>query len=249
MLTDYVATRWYRAPEILLSSHRYTYGVDMWACGAWRAGGRPAGWLPGGERKSESVWEQEACSLAVLCNRAVRSRAVEAAACTRQMQGGGRQQGWRALPQLGHAEASPPAAHTTHHCLVLHCRCCRRRPAGCILGELINGKPIFPGTSTMNQLDRILEVTGRPSPQDIESIQSPFAGVGCDGVMGWGGGGLRWVVGWRGLPAAACKPSAMPPHCPAPAPPPPPLTRSHHAGVDAGPRHAAPRVHLPHRLA
>lgn len=78
VLTDYVATRWYRAPEILLSSHRYTYGVDMWAC-------------------------------------------------------------------------------------------------GCILGELINGKPCFPGTSTMNQLDRILEVTGRPSPQDIESIQSPFA--------------------------------------------------------------------------
>lgn len=80
VLTDYVATRWYRAPEILLSSTRYTFGVDMWAC-------------------------------------------------------------------------------------------------GCILGELINGKPIFPGTSTMNQLDRILEVTGRPSAEDIESIQSPFAGT------------------------------------------------------------------------
>lgn len=78
VLTDYVATRWYRAPEILLSSTRYTYGVDMWAC-------------------------------------------------------------------------------------------------GCILGELLNGKPIFPGTSTMNQLDRILEVTGRPSAEDIEAIQSPFA--------------------------------------------------------------------------
>lgn len=38
VLTDYVATRWYRAPEILLSSHRYTYGVDMWACGAWGRG-------------------------------------------------------------------------------------------------------------------------------------------------------------------------------------------------------------------
>ena len=29
VLTDYVATRWYRAPEILLSSTRYTFGVDM----------------------------------------------------------------------------------------------------------------------------------------------------------------------------------------------------------------------------
>ncbi|PRW59653.1 mitogen-activated kinase 5 [Chlorella sorokiniana] len=85
VLTDYVATRWYRAPEILLSSHRYTFGVDMWAC-------------------------------------------------------------------------------------------------GCILGELINGKPIFPGTSTMNQLDRILEVTGRPSPLDIDSIQSPFAATMLDSM-------------------------------------------------------------------
>ena len=32
-LTDYVATRWYRAPEILLGSPRYTKGVDIWAVG------------------------------------------------------------------------------------------------------------------------------------------------------------------------------------------------------------------------
>lgn len=29
VLTDYVATRWYRAPEILLGSTKYTKGVDM----------------------------------------------------------------------------------------------------------------------------------------------------------------------------------------------------------------------------
>jgi len=78
VLTDYVATRWYRAPEILLGSTDYTKGVDMWSI-------------------------------------------------------------------------------------------------GCILGELLGGKPMFPGTSTMNQLDRIIEVTGRPDKDDIEAINSPFA--------------------------------------------------------------------------
>jgi len=78
VLTDYVATRWYRAPEILLGSTKYTKGVDMWSI-------------------------------------------------------------------------------------------------GCILGELLGGKPMFPGTSTMNQLDRIIEVTGRPNAEDIEAIRSPFA--------------------------------------------------------------------------
>jgi mitogen-activated protein kinase 15 len=78
VLTDYVATRWYRAPEILLGSTSYTKGVDTWS-------------------------------------------------------------------------------------------------VGCIIGELISGKPIFPGTSTMNQLDRIMEVTGRPSAEDVEAIKSPFA--------------------------------------------------------------------------
>eukprot|EP00003_Mantamonas_plastica_P018141 TRINITY_DN2977_c0_g1_i2.p1 TRINITY_DN2977_c0_g1~~TRINITY_DN2977_c0_g1_i2.p1 ORF type:complete len:237 (+),score=93.04 TRINITY_DN2977_c0_g1_i2:205-915(+) len=77
-LTDYVATRWYRAPEILLGSTKYTKAVDMWS-------------------------------------------------------------------------------------------------VGCILGELINGKPIFPGTSTMNQLDRILELTGKPDEEDVDAINSPFA--------------------------------------------------------------------------
>merc|ERR1712190_555249 len=78
VLTDYVATRWYRAPEILLGSTSYTKGVDLWS-------------------------------------------------------------------------------------------------VGCILGELLSGKPIFPGTSTMNQLDCIMEVSGRPSAEDIDAIRSPFA--------------------------------------------------------------------------
>lgn len=32
-LTDYVATRWYRAPELLLGSTKYDFSVDVWAIG------------------------------------------------------------------------------------------------------------------------------------------------------------------------------------------------------------------------
>lgn len=33
VLTEYVATRWYRAPEILLGSTKYSKAVDMWSVG------------------------------------------------------------------------------------------------------------------------------------------------------------------------------------------------------------------------
>jgi mitogen-activated protein kinase 15 len=78
VLTDYIATRWYRAPEILLGSTKYTKGVDMWS-------------------------------------------------------------------------------------------------VGCILGELMLEKPIFPGSSTMNQLERIVAVVGKPSAADIAATNSQFA--------------------------------------------------------------------------
>eukprot|EP01123_Difflugia_compressa_P015968 TRINITY_DN93_c0_g1_i1.p1 TRINITY_DN93_c0_g1~~TRINITY_DN93_c0_g1_i1.p1 ORF type:complete len:387 (-),score=80.79 TRINITY_DN93_c0_g1_i1:79-1239(-) len=85
VLTDYVATRWYRAPEILLGSTTYTKGVDLFS-------------------------------------------------------------------------------------------------VGCILGELLGGKPMFPGKSTTNQIDKILEVTGRPSAEDVQSIDSPFAAKMLDNI-------------------------------------------------------------------
>lgn len=73
ILTDYVATRWYRAPEILLGSTAYGKAVDMWS-------------------------------------------------------------------------------------------------VGCILGEMLTGRAIFPGNSTMNQLDRILQLTGQPTEEDLREI-------------------------------------------------------------------------------
>jgi mitogen-activated protein kinase 15 len=72
VLTDYVATRWYRAPEIILGSTCYTMAVDMWAI-------------------------------------------------------------------------------------------------GCIIAEMFVGKPLIAGSSTMNQLEKIVELVGYP---DKESIQS-----------------------------------------------------------------------------
>lgn len=32
-LTEYVVTRYYRAPEIMLSSHDYNHKVDVWSAG------------------------------------------------------------------------------------------------------------------------------------------------------------------------------------------------------------------------
>ena len=33
ILTEYIATRWYRAPEILVGSRRYTKAIDIWSMG------------------------------------------------------------------------------------------------------------------------------------------------------------------------------------------------------------------------
>ncbi|XP_039110075.1 mitogen-activated protein kinase 15 isoform X1 [Hyaena hyaena] len=77
-LTDYVATRWYRAPEVLLSSSWYTPGVDMWSL-------------------------------------------------------------------------------------------------GCVLGEMLRGRPLFPGTSTLHQLELILDTIPPPSKEDLLALGSSYS--------------------------------------------------------------------------
>ncbi|XP_010628918.1 mitogen-activated protein kinase 15 isoform X4 [Fukomys damarensis] len=77
-LTEYVATRWYRAPEVLLSSRWYTLGVDMWSL-------------------------------------------------------------------------------------------------GCILGEMLRGQPLFPGSSTLHQLQLILETIPPPSAEDLLALGSGYS--------------------------------------------------------------------------
>lgn len=41
---------------------------------------------------------------------------------------------------------------------------------GCILGEMLTNKAIFPGTSTLNQVELIINLLGNPTDNDIESI-------------------------------------------------------------------------------
>jgi len=88
-MTDYVATRWYRAPEILVGSTQYGAKADLWSL-------------------------------------------------------------------------------------------------GCIFGEMINAKPVFGGTSTLNQLEVISELLGHPSPEQVASLKSTFATTMYENVSGSG---------------------------------------------------------------
>ena len=77
-LTEYVATRWYRAPEIMLNSKGYNKSIDVWS-------------------------------------------------------------------------------------------------VGCILAEMLNNKPLFPGKHYLDQLNHILNIIGSPSDDDLKCIQNERA--------------------------------------------------------------------------
>ena len=47
---------------------------------------------------------------------------------------------------------------------------------------MISDRPIFPGSSTMNQLERIISLTGKPTASDVDSIKSPFASTMLDSI-------------------------------------------------------------------
>lgn len=77
-LTEYVATRWYRAPEIMLNSKGYNKSIDVWS-------------------------------------------------------------------------------------------------VGCILAEMLNNKPLFPGKHYLDQLNHILNIIGSPTDEDLKCIQNERA--------------------------------------------------------------------------
>jgi serine/threonine protein kinase len=53
---------------------------------------------------------------------------------------------------------------------------------GCILGEMLTGKPIFPGTSTINQIEKITELTGKPS-KEVSLRISPYASTMMENMV------------------------------------------------------------------
>jgi mitogen-activated protein kinase 15 len=46
---------------------------------------------------------------------------------------------------------------------------------GCIIAELLMGRPIFAGDSTLHQLEKIIEFTGTPAPETIAALESEVA--------------------------------------------------------------------------
>ena len=40
-----------------------------------------------------------------------------------------------------------------------------------MLAEMMRGKPLFAGTSTINQLERVLQWTGSPSEGEVKSLK------------------------------------------------------------------------------
>ncbi len=42
---------------------------------------------------------------------------------------------------------------------------------GCIIAEILIRNPMFPGSSTINQLEKILQFTGKPNNEDVLAIE------------------------------------------------------------------------------
>ena len=68
---------------------------------------------------------------------------------------------------------------------------------GCVLGEMINNKPMFPGKHYLDQICKIQEVLGTPSKEDLSFITNPKAQLYVTSLP------LRPAVAWgRMYPSA-----------------------------------------------
>ena len=48
---------------------------------------------------------------------------------------------------------------------------------GCIFAEMIIGHPIFPGTSTLNQLERVIEKIGFPNEAERKALETQYSNM------------------------------------------------------------------------
>eukprot|EP00049_Salpingoeca_infusionum_P003631 m.68792 g.68792 ORF g.68792 m.68792 type:complete len:119 (-) comp12205_c0_seq1:2103-2459(-) len=46
---------------------------------------------------------------------------------------------------------------------------------GCVLGYMVRGKPLFTGTSSLHQMDLIMQCVGIPTASDIVALDAPYA--------------------------------------------------------------------------
>lgn len=53
---------------------------------------------------------------------------------------------------------------------------------GCLLAELFLHRPVFPGQSTMHQVELLLQVCGVPVTEDIQSLASPYAATMLEAI-------------------------------------------------------------------
>ncbi|XP_058424051.1 mitogen-activated protein kinase 11 isoform X4 [Diceros bicornis minor] len=56
---------------------------------------------------------------------------------------------------------------------------------GCIMAELLQGKALFPGNDYIDQLKRIMEVVGTPSPEVLAKISSEHPWTSWEGCWCW----------------------------------------------------------------
>ena len=146
VLTDYVATRWYRAPEILLGSTR----CALRAAEARRRRGTGDAWLGRGRGAGSS---QGAC----------------------------RPPGGREAPE-GRADGRRVNGRP-HPLRGRYGKAVDMWSMGIIFGEMLGGKAVFPGSSTLNQIERICTVVGLPNAEEVAAMDSPFATTLLDSLQ------------------------------------------------------------------